>query len=319
MFVDDGYSSNEESIVEERSRKQIKQSKLRELNRRRRHTLDDSNKTKNVNIKPSKAPVGSEKGSIFNKRAKEDEFLEELRKESNKKHTNRSGDDPFLDSAKRRSIQVNNNTDVLDETQQLVTRNPREQKKEECQSETPILGKESGTVQSIPTAGEEGYWTQELDSMWIETSLLLRVPIANAEDLIFVEASAEAGLLFMSELDDVARSLNILRGTLSRWLLPYDQNTRLDEQSSTPHSVLENIPAVLRGKLSEKQVYYLVRGANNVRRLVRIKIADDNDLEQARAALRTTMSFIKKLNERAVKFSKSPFEFIELRPKSAVV
>ena len=241
MFVDDGYSSNEESIVEERSRKQIKQSKLRELNRRRRHTLDDSNKTKNVNIKPSKAPVGSEKGSIFNKRAKEDEFLEELRKESNKKHTNRSGDDPFLDSAKRKSIQVNNNTDVSDETQQLVKRNPREQKKEECQSETPILGKESGTVQSIPTAGEEGYWTQELDSMWIETSLLLRVPIANAEDLIFVEASAEAGLLFMSELDDVARSLNILRGTLSRWLLPYDQNTRLDEQSSTPHRYLYSL------------------------------------------------------------------------------
>lgn len=81
----------------------------------------------------------------------------------------------------------------------------------------------------------EAYWTPELDNMWIETSLLLRVPIRSAEDLIFVEASAEAGLLFMSELDEVAKNLSTLRGTLSRWLLPYDQNTRLDEQSSTPH------------------------------------------------------------------------------------
>lgn len=70
--------------------------------------------------------------------------------------------------------------------------------------------------------------------------------------------------------------------------------------------------------MSERQVHYLVRGANNVRRLVRIKIADDNDLDQARAALKTAMSFMKKLNERAVKFSKSPFEFISLRPGSAI-
>ena len=135
---------------------------------------------------------------------------------------------------------------------------------------------------------------------------------------MFIEASAEAGLLFMSEMDEVAKSLNILRGTLSRWLLPYDQNTRLDEQSSTPHSVLENIPSALRGKISERQVHYLVKGANNVRRLVRIKIADDNDLEQARVALKTAVAFMKKLHERASIFSKSPFDFIKLRPGSAL-
>ena len=34
------------------------------------------------------------------------------------------------------------------------------------------------------------------------------------------------------------------------------------------------------GKLTERQVHYLVAGANGVRKLVRIKIADDNDLDQ---------------------------------------
>ena len=48
------------------------------------------------------------------------------------------------------------------------------------------------------------------------------------------------------------------------------------------YSVLENIPSALQGKMTERQIHYLVKGANNVRKLVRIKIADDNDLEQAR-------------------------------------
>lgn len=176
-------------------------------------------------------------------------------------------------------------------------------------------------VASTPSVSVESshpqYWTPQLDSMWIETSLLLRVPVKTAEDLIYVEAAAEAGLLFMSEMDEVSKSLNILRGTLSRWLLPYDQNTRLDEQSSTPHSVLENMPSTLRGKISERQVHYLVKGANNVRKLVRIKIADDNDLEQARVALKTAIAFLKSLNERASMFSKTPFEFMSLRPVSS--
>ena len=48
-------------------------------------------------------------------------------------------------------------------------------------------------------------------------------------------------------------------------------------------------------------MHYLVAGANGVRRLVRIKIADDNDLEQARVALVTTMTFFKRLQAEAAK------------------
>lgn len=43
---------------------------------------------------------------------------------------------------------------------------------------------------------------------------------------------------------------------------------------------MKNVPSELRGKITERQVHYLVNGANNVRQLVRIKIADDNDLLQ---------------------------------------
>jgi hypothetical protein len=91
---------------------------------------------------------------------------------------------------------------------------------------------------------------------------------------------AEAGLIFMDELNRVAKSLNILRGTLSRWLLPYDNNTAISDQISNVHSVVDSMPDSIRGKLTEKEVHYLVSGLNSVRQLVRVKIADDNDLEQ---------------------------------------
>ena len=109
----------------------------------------------------------------------------------------------------------------------------------------------------------------------------------------------------------VAKQLNVLRGQLSRWILPYDNNTRIDTQCSTPHSVIESMSDEFRGKLTERQVHYLVAGANGVRKLVRVKIADDNDLEQARKALQTTNSFFKHLYEQAEKFNITPFQLLQ--------
>lgn len=111
-------------------------------------------------------------------------------------------------------------------------------------------------------------------------------------------------------MNSIAKSLNVLRGALSRWLLPYDNNTRIETQCSTPHSVVESMPEEFRGKLTERQVHYLVAGANGVRKLVRIKIADDNDLEQARQALQTINHFFKLVYDQARKFDLSPFQLL---------
>ena len=238
MFVDDGYSSNEESAAEEQSKKERKQSKLKELNRRRHHTLDNSNKLKDTDVKSSKALNIHERGLIFSKQDKEDEFLEDIEETTNKKRTSSGDDLPLFDSELRYNPCIKEH-DPSENSVQEITITVQEAKKEDLRFKvSPHESKSYTSKPSRAVREEEIYWTEELDNMWTETSLLLRVPITNAEDLIFVEASAEAGLLFMSELDDVARSLNVMRGTLSRWLLPYDQNTRLDEQSSTPHRYL---------------------------------------------------------------------------------
>jgi hypothetical protein len=111
-------------------------------------------------------------------------------------------------------------------------------------------------------------------------------------------------------MNSIAKSLQVLRGALSRWILPYDNNTRIESQCSTPHSVVENMPDEFRGRLTERQVHYLVAGANGVRRLVRVKIADDNDLEQAKKALQTINTFFKRLYDRASTRNISPFQLL---------
>ena len=156
-------------------------------------------------------------------------------------------------------------------------------------------------------------WTRALDTRWGEVNLLLRKKIDCDEDIQYTVAAAEAGLMFTDQLNNVAKTLDVLRGTLSRWLLPYDNNTRIDEQCSTPHSVLENMPDSIRGKISERQIHYLVAGANSVRKLVRIKIADDNDLEQARQALKTALDFFRRLQEDSADAGITPYQLLMMR------
>eukprot|EP01042_Synura_sphagnicola_P011922 gene11922-15195_t len=88
--------------------------------------------------------------------------------------------------------------------------------------------------------GLAGAWTEEMESRRIEVELLLRQPLQSDEDILFALAAAEAGLLFMEQLDRAAKSVGVLRGTLSRWLLPYDNNTRIDEQSSEVKMVMNS-------------------------------------------------------------------------------
>lgn len=158
----------------------------------------------------------------------------------------------------------------------------------------------------------EKCWSDGIESRWLEVRFLLRKPIESEADMRFTIAATESGLLFIDQLNNVAKSLNVLRGTLSRWILPYDHNTRIDEQCSTPHSVMENIPSNYRNKITERQVHYLVSGANSVRQLIRIKIADDNDLEQARRGLITSKEFFVLLDHESEILSKTSYELLQL-------
>ena len=75
---------------------------------------------------------------------------------------------------------------------------------------------------------------------------------------------------------------------------------------------MNNIPSVLKGKITERQVRQLVSSANSVRQLVRIKIADDNDLEQAKKALLTAINFIKDIKEQSIEHHTTPYSLLNM-------
>jgi hypothetical protein len=108
---------------------------------------------------------------------------------------------------------------------------------------------------------------------WGEVELLLRKTVEGNEDIGYVLTACEVGLLFIAQLGKYATSLGCSRGMLSRWILPYDTSTTAAEQSSVVQQVLQNVPPDLRGKLTDNEVRYLVRGANAVRKLVRVKVS----------------------------------------------
>jgi hypothetical protein len=322
------------SIDEEAApvRKQRSKNILKNLNRRRRHTIDTNEQgdsltedeaynSSNANVTDDEVPAylfahGSDRGSRKNapNGSKKDGKRPPRQRQS--LETLDSIDTNINRNNSNLRINVNGDKPINNVDDKVRRRKPnRVIKKKEAQSGdeniTNVLLKNEENKDDQPPEKEK-LWTRALDIRWGEVNLLLRKKICSEADIQYTVAAAEAGLMFTDQLNSVAKSLNVLRGTLSRWLLPYDNNTRIDEQCSTPHSVVEHIPEALKGKITERQIHYLVAGANSVRKLVRIKIADDNDLDQARQALKTAVDFFRRLSEDSTKHNITSWELLQM-------
>jgi len=104
--------------------------------------------------------------------------------------------------------------------------------------------------------------------------------------------------------------MNMMRGTLSRLLLPFDNNTSVADQSeslslSSSSIVSENDNnnekrfAEVDGAIGKEKRMTMVRNAVLLRKLVRVKIADDADLDQAKKAIESVVTFFKLLGRHA--------------------
>ena len=157
-------------------------------------------------------------------------------------------------------------------------------------------------------------WSRSMEVRGSEVEHLLREPVRSAQEMAYTLAAAEAGLLFLDHLEAKARELGVLRGTLSRWILPFaEEGQSVAGQRSHAREVMASLPPAVKQRLSDKEVSYLVKGANSVRRLIRVKIADDNDLNQAAASLRTTERFFKRLLDEAIDLQVEPYELLKIR------
>lgn len=101
---------------------------------------------------------------------------------------------------------------------------------------------------------------------------------------------AEEGLRFLDGLASVAERVGVTSGVVSRWVLPFDSETDANDQANCKVQHVPESEALTPGERDDLTV-----GALSVRRLVRVKMADDNDLKQAKCALECIAKFHKRV------------------------
>ena len=100
------------------------------------------------------------------------------------------------------------------------------------------------------------------------------------------------------------------KGKLSRWLLPFDSNTNINDQSARrpPSPRTQAHFREIDARVPAVQKEAMIKDATELRGFVRVKLADDNDLEQARKAMEMTQNFCKHLDVVAQQKGITPFE-----------
>jgi len=143
--------------------------------------------------------------------------------------------------------------------------------------------------------------TSALSEQWMTLQFLLRDGLEALWDDAAIAATlstAEECLGFLGKLEDWARQLDMRKGALSRLLLPFDSETSSGDQATTASQAPLGSPE-LDGRIPNDERKELVSNAVALRRLVRVKVADCNDVEQAREALKLTATFLRSLKAKA--------------------
>lgn len=117
-------------------------------------------------------------------------------------------------------------------------------------------------------------------------------------------STVNESLHFLESLDDWATQLKMRKGALSRMLLPFDSETDSGDQASS--AVLAPLGSQeLDGQIPDDERRKLVTQAVALRRLIRVKVADCNDIEQAREAVKLAASFLQELKQKASEETRS--------------
>jgi len=149
----------------------------------------------------------------------------------------------------------------------------------------------------------------DLANMWGEVQYLLRKKPERSGDVEDIIRDVESSLYFLNTLEVEAKRMGMLRGGLSRCVLPYDENTSTLDQANVAngpasHDDLDKMD--LDAGTKEK----MRAGAMKLRALVRVKIADDGDLDLAMVAVGDVEKFFTGLKREAAKTGKDAFEIL---------
>lgn len=160
----------------------------------------------------------------------------------------------------------------------------------------------AGVPEPEPAAEEIG--DEELFStmqgQWVEVECLLRVQLRTQEALSEARARVRASLDFDTTLAEHASSSGVLKGAIFQALLASADGN----EASTSSSVGVD--------MSDEAWAELARGSDALRKLVRIKVQDDNDLKAANHALASCADFFDNLQTYATRKAKAETEVLTM-------
>jgi len=150
---------------------------------------------------------------------------------------------------------------------------------------------------------------EKLQQLWCEQEFLLRKPVNSNTDIQDVMRIAREGLSFLKEIEAAAQELGLLRGAVSRAVLPFNTETSVADQADSAEKLSDGAFGI-GAKLGAKRWKKMVKDATATRSLVRVKIADDADLDQAKQALTATLDFFEGLVKKSQNEGQDPHTFL---------
>ena len=130
---------------------------------------------------------------------------------------------------------------------------------------------------------------EKLAKRWDKVSFVLQDHVSSSRHFAKVRAISSSSMQLFEEIEKVAAEHNMLKGKIARMLLPYNENTSVDDQKAVDPST-----SPLVDIMSIDQIEHLVNAAGNLRQLIRVKVADCGDLDQAKEAIKELLKFFKR-------------------------
>jgi hypothetical protein len=151
---------------------------------------------------------------------------------------------------------------------------------------------------------------ESIGNLWFEANCVLKQKPNSEADWSHITSVIRGSQNFFSQITACAKSAGMPRGALLQVVLPFDNATSLADQAATAHAApLPDIPGVARDTLIG-----LRDQAVAIRRLIRVKMADEADLQQAMAS----MSLLNQLSLSIQKMTSPPIN-MELKDLLAVL
>jgi hypothetical protein len=164
-------------------------------------------------------------------------------------------------------------------------------------------------VESVAVVPTDSPRFNELNRRWGEVQYLLRKIPIRREDVAWTLSESRKGIYFLESLKVEASRLGMLRGALSRCVLPYNEDTStLDQANVSASANPEDMEKI--ADLDESTIVGMREGAIALRGLVRVKIADDSDIELASVALDDVKTFFEMLVDESEKRGAEAFELL---------